>query len=262
MKYKLAENPIKFGNKTLFQIQALKDFSDVKAGDLGGYIEQESNLSQEGSCWIYHNAKVYGSAEVSGNAIVCNNAKVYDDVRVGGNARVFNYAEVYHNAKVFDNAIVYDNAEVYHNAKIYGNAIVSDNAKIYGDALVYGSAEVFGNATVSDDAIVSDNAIVGDSAIVSGSAKFGGYAKVCDSAEVYNYIFDKPKPKIKQEDKQQPPKHYDLTIQPIDYIIANNLNFAEGNIIKYVSRYKQKNGKEDLLKARYYLDLLIKEIGE
>ena len=64
------------------------------------------------------------------------------------------------------------------------------------------------------------------------------------------------------EEKKEPPKHYDLTIQPIDYIIANNLNFAEGNIIKYVSRYKQKNGKEDLLKARYYLDLLIKEIGE
>lgn len=58
------------------------------------------------------------------------------------------------------------------------------------------------------------------------------------------------------------PKHYDLTIQPIDYIIANKLNFAEGNVIKYVSRYKLKNGKEDLLKAKYYLDLLIKQFDK
>ena len=66
MKYKLTENSIEFDNKTLFQIQALKDLCEVKAGDLGGYIEKESNLSQEGSCWLYGNAKVYGSAKVYG----------------------------------------------------------------------------------------------------------------------------------------------------------------------------------------------------
>ncbi len=46
-------------------------------------------------------------------------------------------------------------------------------------------------------------------------------------------------------------------IKPIDYIEANGLDFAEGNIIKYVTRYKSKNGLEDLLKARYYLNRLI-----
>lgn len=53
-------------------------------------------------------------------------------------------------------------------------------------------------------------------------------------------------------------KHYmNLAIPPICFITANNLNFCEGNIIKYVTRHKQKNGKEDLLKARHYIDLLI-----
>lgn len=53
------------------------------------------------------------------------------------------------------------------------------------------------------------------------------------------------------------PEHYKSTIEPIDFIVANKLNFIEGNIIKYVARYKQKNGLEDLLKAQEYLTRLI-----
>ena len=53
------------------------------------------------------------------------------------------------------------------------------------------------------------------------------------------------------------PEHYKSTIEPIDFIVANKLNFIEGNIIKYVVRYKQKNGLEDLLKAQEYLKRLI-----
>ena len=115
-KYKLTEDFIFYKDKKLYRIQALKDFKSVKAGDLGGYIEKESNLSHEGNCWAY------------------------------------------------------DNAKVYHN-----------------------------------------------------------------------------------------PQHYQLPIQPIDYIVKNNLDFLEGNVIKYVSRYKQKNGLEDLLKAKKYLELLIEK---
>jgi hypothetical protein len=58
---------------------------------------------------------------------------------------------------------------------------------------------------------------------------------------------------------QTSPKHYQTKIQAIDFIQANNLNFCEGNVIKYITRYKEKNGKEDLLKARQYLDFLIKD---
>ena len=53
------------------------------------------------------------------------------------------------------------------------------------------------------------------------------------------------------------PNHYNKSIEPRDYITANNLDFNEGNIIKYVSRWKQKNGLEDLIKAKNYLDYLI-----
>ena len=53
-------------------------------------------------------------------------------------------------------------------------------------------------------------------------------------------------------------RHYiEKSIQPWDYIIANKMGYLEGNIIKYVSRYKDKNGLEDLIKAAHYLDKLI-----
>ena len=52
--------------------------------------------------------------------------------------------------------------------------------------------------------------------------------------------------------------HYsDLAIEPIDVITANNLGFCEGNVIKYIARWKAKNGVEDLKKARWYIDFLI-----
>ena len=54
------------------------------------------------------------------------------------------------------------------------------------------------------------------------------------------------------------PNHYrNGDIQPIDFILAQKMNYLEGNIIKYISRYKYKNGKEDLLKAQQYLEWLI-----
>ena len=57
--------------------------------------------------------------------------------------------------------------------------------------------------------------------------------------------------------------HYkDMKIQPLEYILANNLGFCEGNVIKYITRYKSKNGLEDLLKAKHYLDVLIENFNK
>jgi hypothetical protein len=58
--------------------------------------------------------------------------------------------------------------------------------------------------------------------------------------------------------------HYkDLRIQPVEYIHANGIGYFEGNVIKYLTRWRGKNGLEDLRKARHYIDLLIAlESGE
>ena len=58
-------------------------------------------------------------------------------------------------------------------------------------------------------------------------------------------------------------RHYiEKRIQPWDFIVSNNLGFLEGNIIKYVTRYKEKGGVEDLVKASHYLDKLIEVTNE
>jgi hypothetical protein len=58
-------------------------------------------------------------------------------------------------------------------------------------------------------------------------------------------------------DTQVGGSHYQGPIQPWDYIVANDIGYLAGNVIKYVSRYKQKNGVEDLKKAQHYLQKLI-----
>lgn len=59
-------------------------------------------------------------------------------------------------------------------------------------------------------------------------------------------------------DMQQGGNHYkDLKIQPVEYIHGNNIPYLEGNVIKYVTRWRSKNGVEDLLKAKHYIDLII-----
>ena len=81
-KYELtSETKIVFGH-ILYRIKALSSFGCVSAGDLGGFLESEKNLSQNGNAWVFGNAEVYGNARASGNA------EVYGDARVYGNAEV------------------------------------------------------------------------------------------------------------------------------------------------------------------------------
>ena len=94
MKYEITDTRLEGTN--LHRIRALVDIPryGVKKGDLGGYIESEYNLSQEGDCWVSGNALVFGDAQVSGDALVSGDAWVFDDARVSGNAWVFGDARV------------------------------------------------------------------------------------------------------------------------------------------------------------------------
>lgn len=136
-KYELVRtDSIEVNGHTLYRIKALRDFRDVKAGDLGGYIESEDNLSQQGPCWVYDDAKVFGNARVYGQAKVLGNAWVY------GNANVFELAIIYDNARVYDNSIIRGKARVYGAARVFGNAVVrdtqlGDDMKVDGDTNLY-----------------------------------------------------------------------------------------------------------------------------
>ena len=159
-----------FGGTVLHRIKALRSFGDVKAGDLGGFIEKEKNLSHVGDCWIYDNAEVYGKAYVYDNALIRNDAKIC------GSANVFG------NAHVYDNAIILDNAYIYDDANVFGNSHVYDNSCIFGDAYVYGDANVCGNAKAFGNSHVYGNAKVFGNAYVYGDVSICGNARVCNEA--------------------------------------------------------------------------------
>ena len=73
---------------------------------------------------------------------------------------------------------------------------------------------------------------------------------------MYEYTINK-----KKNNKISPQHYSKYKIEPIDFIQANDLGFCEGNVIKYVLRHKDKNGLEDLLKAKQYIEFLINKHG-
>ena len=82
--------------------------------------------------------------------------------------------------------------------------------------------------------------------------------------DLYEEHYDNNGHKRAALDTQVGGNHYkNMVIQPIEFTHKNNLNFCQGNIIKYITRYKHKNGIEDLKKVKHYVDLLIElEYGE
>ena len=82
MKYEMTDVRLERFGKTLYRIQATRDFNDVKKGDFGGWIESEDNLSHDGNAWVCDNAKVCDNAVVYGNVKLCGNVVVYGDAEV------------------------------------------------------------------------------------------------------------------------------------------------------------------------------------
>jgi len=164
----------------LHRIRALRDFACVKRGDLGGWVEKESNLATDYNlAWIAGEAKVYGAARVVGDAWVSGNAQVYgqalisEEATVDGNARIYGHAMVSDCASVGENARIYGEARVIGNAQILGfaqvlgeamasgNAILREKAKIYGKAKVYGEVNLFGDAEACAEAVIRGKAYIG-----------------------------------------------------------------------------------------------------
>ena len=143
MKYEITNEVKVIFGRTLHRIKAIKSFANAVKGELGGWIENTDNLSQEGISWISENGMVFGNARVFGDAWVCGNARVFDHAQICGNVRVFD------NARICGNARVFDHAQICGYARISGNACVNDRARVFGNAGVTDYAKVSGNATVS-----------------------------------------------------------------------------------------------------------------
>jgi hypothetical protein len=135
-KYKLGERDEATG---FYRIIALRDIPrhGVRAGDVGGFVAREENLSQDGDAWIEGDARVFDDALVCGEALISGSARIYCTSRVYGNARVYDKARVHGNAEVYGHAEVCDSAEVGDNALVYGCVNVYNDTRVFGDARIY-----------------------------------------------------------------------------------------------------------------------------
>ncbi|WMY72317.1 YdcK family protein [Buttiauxella selenatireducens] len=172
----------------LWQVMALCDFGDVKAGQLGGWIENEDNLSQHGHCWIYSSeCVVYGGssvaddAQIHGSSTLCHQAHVsgksfVEQSLISGECHIFDAARILNGSqiiavrgltadedqllKIYGNATV-NASRVVHQAQIFGHAIVNNafiehRAEVFGHAVLEGNDE--NNIWICDCARVFDNA--------------------------------------------------------------------------------------------------------
>lgn len=176
-KFEMTNEIIGFEGKVLHRIRALKDFGDVKKGDLGGFIEKEDNLSQRGNSWVYDNAKVcYNAlvtddAYVSGKAIMYGYAIIANSAKVEGCAKICDHAVVEGIATVKDDALIKDYATILDNAQVFENACVEGGARVCGNAKVYGESYIADNTVVKGNAEIYDCGRVRHEAIIEGSGK-------------------------------------------------------------------------------------------
>lgn len=138
-KYELTNESCTTFGRTLYRIRALTNFCYIAEGTLGGWVESEDNLSQDGNAWVYDDAVVYGDARVYGDAHVHDRAMVH-----GG-------AQVYGSAHICSSALVCDHARVYDHANVGGNALVAGLAEVHGGASVRGNACIRGDAKIQCD---------------------------------------------------------------------------------------------------------------
>lgn len=138
MKYEFTGEVKNIGGKILHRIRAVRDIPEqnVKAGDLGGWLETEENLSHDSAAWV------------TGEAWVMGRAYVTDSTLVAGKALVTGEALVTDSAHVMGAALVTDSARVMGEARVSGKARVTGKAWVMGTACVTGKACVSGNARV------------------------------------------------------------------------------------------------------------------
>ena len=159
-KYEILKDDYRLiGDTKIYRIRLLVDgvVPLARKGDLGGFVQREDNLDQEGTCWLYNNAIAMERANVSQNAKLYDDAIIFDNARARGNAQMGDYSRV------------------FGYATIEGECCIEGNASVKGESVVKGETSLCNYSTVSGSAIV-------DSCMLYDNSRISGYT------EAYNCI--------------------------------------------------------------------------
>lgn len=157
-KYRLTNNTIEYNRQTLYQIEALKDFRDVKNGDLGGYIADESCLSHDDICWVFNDSKVTQGSVITGEAEVHNS--------------------IINHSRLCDNVIVKDS--IIENSVLCENVFISDKSVIV-------LSELSGTLYISEESTIKFSKLRGRSQILHSVVNMHNVATIAlPKVKIYN----------------------------------------------------------------------------
>lgn len=152
-----------------FYIETKEGTIFIRKGIKGGWVESETNLSHNGTCWVDGEAMVYNNARVCDDAYVRENAVVKDYAKVCENAVVGGCASISNDSVISGKALVKDSAVIKHSAIVSKDAVVKNYATIKNRGVVYG--RVTGNAVISDRASVLEESLISDNAFLGGRVR-------------------------------------------------------------------------------------------
>lgn len=209
MKYTILTNQYKpwKNGKSVYRIQALRDFGNVKAGTIGGFVSCSDNLSQEGNCWIADNAVaaefscVQRDAVLSGEACLSGFAWIGGQSRVTGNAVMTDYTSAYDNAFIGGFAYLCEGASVFENGHVEtkfqrnfrtmrglttvrGNARLLDHAAMYDKSTLEGVAVLQNSAALRENAKLDGHAVAEKWCCISGDAWVTQHARISTLSQV------------------------------------------------------------------------------
>ena len=206
-KYRLVKDDfILHEGRKLYRIKALKKFkanrvthTPIDIGELGGYVEGYHNLSQEGTCWIFDDSKVYGNARVKDGATLVGNSEVYGNAEIKGDAIIYKRSVIYGNARIVDIAFISDDTKVYGNAVISGHIYIKGCSKAWDNSLISNvdnlksdaiSVKLSGNAVVRSKSAVKFSAITDNSSVIDAeviTSNIYGNVDISDRAVIRYY---------------------------------------------------------------------------
>lgn len=178
-KYELLDDSYYLGTKKVYKIRALRSFMAypdicVKKGDIGGFVENEKNLSQEGICWIFEgsavieNAGIYDMASINGNSLIAGDAKIKGHAIVKGAAIITGSSLVEDSARILDHSNIYDHAAISGDACICGHSVVKHHARVCGNA------EMSGTSCIGGHSVLAGQARLGGTVSVLGQMQIAG----------------------------------------------------------------------------------------
>ena len=131
-KFELSNITMEYKGRTLYRIKATKDFSDVKKGDLGGWVQYEENLSQQGICWIYDDAKCMDNSRVTEDSIMRDFAEMYDCSKIHDCSQMFDHSEMHYCSEMHDYSQMHNYSQMHDFSEMHGNSMLKDKEKLYG----------------------------------------------------------------------------------------------------------------------------------